>query len=765
VTGQQLHLCLVCREVGVGAASGPARANRDLAEALAERGHQVRLITDRSAVPAPDLAGVTIERMVVPLASGPFRGARRESSEHNLQYAAAVYRTVRRIHEDERPVDAVLATLWRSEAAVCLLDTRFPTVVSCITSLRTMLDIDPRYRMLDDLDRRLALERAALERSPYLHGLTEHVLAKTIADYDLHPRATAVVGRGLCERPLATGRSSNGTSGHVLFVGRIEPRKGVDTLLGAVSELIDDGVDVRLTLVGPEDDRTIRQSFEDAAAGRLGPLRAVRFAGQLPDDELSQLYAEADVVCLPSRYESHGVALIEALMFGKPLVTCGAGATGEALEPERSVLVAPPGDVPALAACIRRLLDDPQLRTRLGVGAREAYAQRFSAACVAEQMSSLFESVIALHAGTEHQGDDVGRRLELLLGDVLSLTPEQARMSARELLDPADGEPLRRLRAAALQCGPPVAERLGTELVLLLDDDAELMPGAVGHLVSELEAHPEAAAVTATVVASDGLVSHSGGSLKVFDGVATFELIGAGLELESGELPPSGRTGWIPTTAALIRRELLTHFPFDPGMTGYFEDNEWCLRIARARPDAFRRSREALAFHQQSSRYPTGASNEDRVLAVTLLESLAHFYELHGLLLAPALFRDVVPQLYADDGSYAVMDARLLLELVSAKGPAWTLAAWRRGDLDGLLGARRTRAALLARESELSDAEGEIERLREQLIEQDQKHQFLYRRHLTLRSVEEGSWWQLRARLSRVLSLASRLRNRVSRGG
>jgi GT2 family glycosyltransferase len=227
------------------------------------------------------------------------------------------------------------------------------------------------------------------------------------------------------------------------------------------------------------------------------------------------------------------------------------------------------------------------------------------------------------------------------------------------------------------------AETADTDLVLFLDDDAELMPGALDHLVSELDQYPDTGAVTATVVRSDGTVLHSGGSMEANDEMVTFGLLGDGVAFPSPEIPPSGPSGWAPGGAMLARRQLLKEFPFDETMGAYFEDNEWCYRVAKANAGSFRRSREALVLHHTSpERELTDFACRSRL--VELLPSYARFYELHGLLLGPWLF-DHLPDLRAEDGSLNLSGARLLMELVLAKGPDWLLMEWMNGDLDGLL--------------------------------------------------------------------------------
>ena len=203
-----MNVYLACREVVVDLHGGLPRATCDLASALARAGHRVTLVTDRSPAPVPALDGVEVVRVGLDSVSVAFPGAAPETAPHNLLHAAAVWRELDHRHVHDAPVDVVLAPLWRSEGAVSVLDRRWPTVVSCMTSLQTLVELDPGYRSLPDLDQRLAFERAALQRSPLLHGLTHAVLEKTIRDFELAPGATAVVGRGVADRRVTRGSRS-----------------------------------------------------------------------------------------------------------------------------------------------------------------------------------------------------------------------------------------------------------------------------------------------------------------------------------------------------------------------------------------------------------------------------------------------------------------------------------------------------------------------------------------------------------------------------
>ncbi len=319
------------------------------------------------------------------------------------------------------------------------------------------------------------------------------------------------------------------------------------------------------------------------------------------------------------------------------------------------------------------------------------------------------------------------------------------------------------------------------QYVLLVDDDMELDPGALDLLVEDLDRNPGAAAASATVAFLDGTVHHSGGWMGVAGGSADFELIGFGGAPD--DVPPSGAAGWAPSGAALIRREVLERFPMDAGMRAYFEDNEWCYRVSLALPGCFRRSREARATHRFTYKYRGEQDIASRSLAVELLAAQARFYARHGLVLGFTLVH-MLPSLANAHGTCDVPRARLLMELILARGTDWTLMQWFNGGLDAVLhndGARlrdtRTELAgeiarrddsLAIQSHQLSEQSRQIEDLRAALAgdraaraEQERLLAFLHERNATLHRIELGGWWQLRGRVEPALRAASWARRRV----
>lgn len=155
---------------------------------------------------------------------------------------------------------------------------------------------------------------------------------------------------------------------HVLFVGRLSPEKGILELLAAGSGT---GASVAAGAA--------RGAIQLVVAGD-GPLRplAPQALGFIPNAELGSYYERAAVVCCPSLREGFGVACLEAMAHGRPVVASAVGGLLDLVEDGVTGLLVPPGDQQALRAALERLLGDPGLRTRMGAAGRERARERYS---------------------------------------------------------------------------------------------------------------------------------------------------------------------------------------------------------------------------------------------------------------------------------------------------------------------------------------------------------------------------------------------------
>jgi D-inositol-3-phosphate glycosyltransferase len=189
----------------------------------------------------------------------------------------------------------------------------------------------------------------------------------------------------------------------VLFVGRIDPIKGIDTLMAAISEIAEPGGSEPLfVFVGGDLDGRGKPvgALEEVAkqATERGIAHLCHFAGSQPQDVLPLYYAAADLVTVPSRYESFGLVAVEAMACGVPVVASRVGGLSFTVEDEATGLLVPHGEPHAFANAIQRILADNAGRCAMGLAGREA-AQRFAWSTVAQSVLHLYQRLAAGHRG------------------------------------------------------------------------------------------------------------------------------------------------------------------------------------------------------------------------------------------------------------------------------------------------------------------------------------------------------------------------------
>jgi D-inositol-3-phosphate glycosyltransferase len=188
----------------------------------------------------------------------------------------------------------------------------------------------------------------------------------------------------------------------LLFVGRIEPLKGVDTLLQALARLKDMGAikqhNLCLSVIGG--DATVSESQMSHEMVRLNKLRRelglrgiVTFLGKKDQATLPYYYSAADIVVVPSHYESFGMVALEAMACGTPVVASQVGGLAYLVQDGETGFHVPDQDPVALSEHLLALLDDDDLYQRMSVQAAE-YAKGFSWQIIAKQILDLYREVI-----------------------------------------------------------------------------------------------------------------------------------------------------------------------------------------------------------------------------------------------------------------------------------------------------------------------------------------------------------------------------------
>jgi phosphatidylinositol alpha-mannosyltransferase len=225
--------------------------------------------------------------------------------------------------------------------------------------------------------------RSLMNRVRYRVVVSESAKDTALANWTGDDEQYVVLWNGIEVDKWATAEPAPSTRPAVLFVGRHEPRKGLEVVLDAWPKLATPAV-LWVAGTGPQTDEL-----------RARRVPNVEWLGSIPDPELHERMRGASVFCAPSlRGESFGVVLLEAMAAGTPNVASAIEGYQNVARHGVEALLVPPGDAGALRDALDRLLTDDELRTRLVAGGR-ARAAAFSMAKRAEGYIDLYERTLA----------------------------------------------------------------------------------------------------------------------------------------------------------------------------------------------------------------------------------------------------------------------------------------------------------------------------------------------------------------------------------
>ncbi len=404
--GRRLRLCFVTQTLPPAETGGIGRYMLDLARALADRGHEVRIITTGTGHSTVDLeSGVWVHRILkdAPSRPDPAMPAMPERIRSN---ATAVADEVARLHR-QCPLDAVYGAMWDTETVEVFRRCAVPVVTALVTTMGISLRTRPEWRDSAEFMEALGspllgLERWLLDHSDAVHAISEAIIRDVDATSgtEVDRGAVTVAPLGVVDRAGAggaPGTASGGSGCEMLFVGRFEKRKGIDLLLEAVPIVLAAEPGTRFTFIGRDDlpgehGGSYRAGFEELHAGQEW-LDRVTFRGEVSDDELWDAYRACDVFVAPSRFESFGLIFVEAMMQSRPVVALRAGAAVEVVDDAITGVLVEPDRADLLAEALVELARDPSRRSALGAAGRKRFLDEYSIGAMADRAEGMFNSV------------------------------------------------------------------------------------------------------------------------------------------------------------------------------------------------------------------------------------------------------------------------------------------------------------------------------------------------------------------------------------
>ncbi len=381
---------------------GIARFISDVAPELAARGHDVRVLTMSSGPSTIDLeGGVWVHRLAAVEV-----GRLVDAPPAIDAFATAAADELRRISA-WWTADVAYGSLWDVELLGIMRDGDVPTIPMLATPTAEVAAHegwdDPASPSFADIRRIVELEVELVSGSVRVHAISQAIVETFERLYPevLDRTRVHVAHIGRADDAVLKDDSGPTTPPMVLFIGRLEPRKGIDVLLDAAVRVLDEHQTVRFVVAG--DDRrpgASGQRWPDAWRSSHPGEDRVEFVGVVSDDDLALLIRDSTVVVMPSRYESFGLVVTEAMMHGRPAVASDIGGITELIIDGDTGLLFPVDDADALARTILLLVHDPAQAQIMGRRARDRFLEHFSIPAATDRLEAVIEAAIAADPAT-----------------------------------------------------------------------------------------------------------------------------------------------------------------------------------------------------------------------------------------------------------------------------------------------------------------------------------------------------------------------------
>lgn len=237
----------------------------------------------------------------------------------------------------------------------------------------------------------LTMQRIVARRVDRVIVVSHNSARDVSRDFRIPMEKIRVVHNGIDSEVFKHSNGTGKAANSIIAVGGAGYLKGLGYLLKAVAKVKDE-MDVKLTLIGKQ---PLDGKYPMSLIREYGLENTVKYTGRLRTEELATVYSASEIAVVPSLYEGFGFPAGEAMSCGVPLISSSGGALPEVTgkDGEASIHV-PPGDADALAVAIRKLLQDEQLRKRLGEAGRRRVEQNFTWRQAAKKTVEVYQELL-----------------------------------------------------------------------------------------------------------------------------------------------------------------------------------------------------------------------------------------------------------------------------------------------------------------------------------------------------------------------------------
>ncbi|MEM8780134.1 MAG: glycosyltransferase, partial [Cyanobacteria bacterium P01_G01_bin.49] len=434
---KNLHVMLISQEFPPDSYGGVGAYNHSLAKELIQMGHKVTVICRGTQDSTQTIGPITIIRIATVDIVDCFPEYPLLSK--NLAWAKTAARITQEVHT-KHPIDIIESAIWDAEGiGIVMLRPQFtvPLVVRLVTPFLVSIKIN-QWEITPDFQACAEMEKELVKNADGVIPISQSIQDSFSSTYNVNPdERWNVQFLGVQPWPTYADTSNYGQlpselqRGEIqlLFVGRLESRKGIDIFIKALKLVMPREPKINVWIAGADIEgwqEKVKEYLDNES------LKRVQILGHISEEKRELLYANCDLFVFPSRYESFGLVALEAMVYGKPVIGAKAGAIPEVLIHGECGLLFEPDNHEDLASQIIKVVKDKNLYSKLSKGAKER-AELLSSRAMAESSVERYNSIIA--SGSQPRQSDhpiLQKLLESMQNKQDNMPPEPTSQDSQE---------------------------------------------------------------------------------------------------------------------------------------------------------------------------------------------------------------------------------------------------------------------------------------------------------------------------------------------
>ena len=402
---KRLNICYLTNEYYPDIRGGIGKFVYILARETAKFGHQVHVIT----LTRDNIESVNFEENVwvhkigvnkYPKSLLEYDTVNDNFNENRMNTLYSHYEEILKINKKCK-VDIIQTPIWDSLGFYALFDSRFNLVVTLHTSMKTIFE--GVYHINEEVEFHIEVEEYLLNKSKFIVSNSKAIEKQYNQYYnDACEGKTFLIPHGLEDmRKFVKNNkklSDNSDNIEILFVGRLEYRKGIDIIFECIPYICKKYNNVIFRFCG---DNKINmpnseKNYKDYFLSKYNKFsERVIFEGYISDEEIIDRYSNCDIFIAPSRFESFGLIFLEAMIFSKPVIGTNIGGIPEVVENGVSGILIENENSEDLKNALIKLIENKDIRESMGKNGRRIYEEKFTAEIMANKFIDYYKNILS----------------------------------------------------------------------------------------------------------------------------------------------------------------------------------------------------------------------------------------------------------------------------------------------------------------------------------------------------------------------------------